>query len=306
MGIGSAGVTLAFGTRATGIDRISDSLKRLARAEAGNPFAYEPLPVLPMGRAAESEVTALRRLAGSHDHLVVTVDLHGGPEALADQVGVAVRLCTAATAKRLRLRVILLVGGETLGEWLQIPAEIRGALEGSAGAVVLECWDSIALQQALLEQEIPHTPEALQRALTVTGGFHLLVEELFRRCRRPGTRNLASVMEDLADQLGNPRSDLARSFGDAAAVGGPALALFQSVCELLKPGESAPRDVVMDLPFSPGPAPGASDARTGRGTHRTPQSIDDLLVHLERLGLMRVEDGATTPVAAARTLLGAG
>ncbi len=281
LGLQSGGVTLVFGTSATGLEAIPPWLTTLAGA--ANPrlfsFLHRDAP-LSLGDPSV-QARAMRTDLPNSSFPVLSVVLQGDAPALRRQVEAAF-----AIADHLGTgggRVLLLGDAKTLASWLTLPAEEREDVEARTGCMVLERWHPAAITTVLADINVPHSPTAVSRLLEMTGGYHPLVTNFLQLVASQGKVNAAldsmtRAFDDESPLLAAIRADLLPPATERVATD-----LFAALCRRSAASEGgALMDTIADL------VPGATD-----------EEIGSAVLLLERLALLERRERAIVPVSLA-------
>ena len=288
LGIGRAGVTLLFGSRATGIEDIPATLGSLSGMERAVPFRFieRSVPLAP-GQIA-SQARQLQEHLPVGEHAVVALPLAASdPSALCGQVETAFAVVERIKARSLRL--LLLGAAAPLAAWAAIPPDVREPLEARAGIVVLERWNEQAIDRMLEEQNVPSGRAPVERLLQATGGYHRFIAMLLARYETGDVPDFAQVVtqfnRDVDEALPGPAGELSAPLDLPPA--GIARAVLEAVCSL-DTGEGVGIDVLTGL---------IADA-----------TVDDIaasVLTLQRLGLLQGDSDVLRPVPFACRLLAA-
>jgi hypothetical protein len=204
------GVSLLFISNATGLEQAPQRLFELA-----GPGAY----VLEIPRTLTGPDALAAWLAERNPELLKqerTLLCHRltVSEDLAEQVEVGIRFCQQHRAQKRTLRLVFLLDPGATRSWLTLPSERRNDLEALADTIQQSRrWDRIGIRQRLSELDYLDQPEICDRVLQATGGWQMLLDELFRRIgnkddARPGC-------EQLQVELNSSESPLRRRFVDS-------------------------------------------------------------------------------------------
>lgn len=232
------GVGLVFGSDALGLSAVNEAVKRFIPADlpAGKGGAFTLVDTeFPEGRAFEEWLRSHCERHQKHERLIVA------PRAMADALMTAKMVETAARfcgrrqkSQRQWMRVLFIFDPTATWNWLQLPAERREELEETCDALVpLARWDSEGIRLRLsMEQKMEDAP-VRERIEEVTGGWPILLDEVFRRSTGVDPRPAA---DDLANELLR-QSPLRERF--VASLGAQAASITSHVLGLFRYWDSA-------------------------------------------------------------------
>ncbi len=274
IGVGPSGVTLLFGSRATGLDLMPLALDGAAAAGGGTRFQHMSLMSI---NDSPSIPDALRRCMrqAPNSSLVVSGPARYGRGPLAAQVRAALEFCESLPPSRDRwVRIVLRVVPDDLPEWLGIEPAERLDLETRCGAMVLRRWSEAAVGHWLEEHDLPRTTATDRKVVEVTGGFQCLLEAMIASYVGQRGRNATAMAEQYQLLLTDPRSEPSQQLRSALGVapGGEYERLLQGLCSIVGSSESESGEALAEL---------------AAGTLQTSKERVDLgLLALERLGII--------------------
>jgi hypothetical protein len=179
------GVGLIFGTRANGWDDLAVAAARLyAREDPSNAVCESVHTSQPDGKVWE---TWLREFLDTHrqsERLILLAHVNGPPADLEQVVRQSIEFCRRRErTERQWLRVLFCFDPAATWLWHSLPAAIRLELENSADAVThLARWDEDAILFHLKQAAKMNLPSVSKHLLKVTGGWSMLLDEVFQRC----------------------------------------------------------------------------------------------------------------------------
>lgn len=276
----TTGVGLIFASEALGIERIPTALRRFVPSDnAERTAVWEEIPSQP--RLAERIAGLLDQIVARHAQAERMIAYHQVDDHLSTSQLERLVADTISTCQRLQrrsrrnwMRVILVLGPASLVQWLSLPVERRAELEALADAVVTpHRWSEIGITPRLEQSDKLSTVDVCQRILEVTGGWPLLVDEIFTRS--VGAHDLRPVADVLQQELRTPGSPLAARFHLALGIAHHPVA--DAVLAFLRREVEVPRELV--TPEFVEHAPGLSQ-----------EQCDQALLYLERLGCIQVGD----------------
>lgn len=116
--------------------------------------------------------------------------------------------------KKRWLRVLFLFDAATFWTWLSLPPSLRKALEDSMDAVEYpQHWTYSGVQQRLEQHQKLHSKEVCETILEVTGGWPLLLDELFKVCENQDDPRAAC--RQIQERLAKPGMELNGKFRQA-------------------------------------------------------------------------------------------
>jgi|GEM_PF-5321255 len=192
----SSGVCMIFGTQATHINNLSETLKKTAKTIGD----WAEIKV-----SAKTEATLREQLKGlikrSEKPIIAYRELDGTPEEMAEQVIAATHFCSQTRDKK--LRVIFSLDASTAWKWFQIPSPRRVEIEQDYidVLVTLDRWDKLGIRQ-LLEQHEPEIPAGdvnIKKIHEITGGWPNLMDKFIDLCR--WTTEPLPVLDELKKRL---------------------------------------------------------------------------------------------------------
>ncbi len=287
LGLGSTGVSMIIGSSATGLDRVLDALRTFVAEDAVLPSEMLHLPVADL-----EQDSAWRHVLDRAEERQLIVAIQASDPDSRDVAttlaAVLERIRPLQTDTRRTVRALLLIGPAAHGAWLKVDPERRAELELEMGAVVLEPWAPEAVARRLEDENVFHEPGWIERLMEVTGGLHWLLDVVLERMRSARGGGLRNALEHTANELSNADSHLARSalarFGlrsDSEAV-----TLLRGLVEYAGVSQSVQRTELQEI---------ADELMNN-------QPVRELLLHLERMGLLQ-SDGDTVRIATIATTL---
>jgi hypothetical protein len=212
----ASGIVLVTGSSAHGLSRIRESLRR---AGPNLDAACEIIP--------PDEAHSPSKLRDWLNQKILPVALKSGAltcvcylpanDARVPQfVEQGSEFCKKQAEKR-QVRIVFVLPPKSLLDWLRLPKDGRDRLEGAVGFVAgMRRWNSAGIRQRLLDSEISSGEPEIAEIRSVTGGWHVLVEEVFGRLAT--NRDIAKVLRDVVSQWeqGSLRKELrlASAMGD--------------------------------------------------------------------------------------------
>lgn len=126
----------------------------------------------------------LREQKGKECLMVYCLPLDKKPENLKELVRIALDFCRSHRYTKTRwVRILFLFDAETTWSWLSLPSAIRKRFENQVLVEHPNHWNHSGIQRRLMRHQKMDTDEVCERVLAVTGGWPLLLDELFKACR---------------------------------------------------------------------------------------------------------------------------
>ncbi|MCL6622239.1 MAG: hypothetical protein K6T55_09075 [Syntrophobacterales bacterium] len=214
------GVGLIFSSEALGLDLIPQAVGRFIPREF--PPELADCSEIPGTITRGTDLSPwLNRYLGQQarkERLILYRLLTGSPEEdPGSLVSEAISLCRSHQKTRTKwLRIFFLFSPQAAWRWLSW--DEYQTWENAADALVItQRWNAVGVRQRLEQTGKQDTEEIVRRVLEVTGGWPLLLDELFDRC---GDRDTPlPELTQLAADLTNPRHSLHHRFKAALGVG---------------------------------------------------------------------------------------
>ncbi|HAY22928.1 MAG TPA: hypothetical protein DCY27_12365 [Desulfobacterales bacterium] len=172
-----------------------------------------------------------------HQRLIVYRVLTGSPaENLSSLVNEGLTFCRRYQQARQKwLRLFFIFDPLASWQWLSLPTNLRKGLEDAADAIVItRHWNAVGIRQRLEQTGKQDTEDILRQIQIVTGGWPLLLDELFDRCGKKD--NPLPFLETIKNDLADPQTPLHIHFRDNLGVV-PHSPVFQVLQYLLKEEE---------------------------------------------------------------------
>jgi hypothetical protein len=97
------------------------------------------------------------------------------------------------------IRVVFVLPPKALLDWLRLPTDLRGRLEGGWKFVAdMHRWNAAGIRQRLFDCEMSAGESEISEILAATGGWHILIEEVYRRLAEQ--RDLSKALTDVRSQ----------------------------------------------------------------------------------------------------------
>jgi hypothetical protein len=176
----TSGVAMVFGTQATHIHNLAETLEKTVRA-IGDWYEIKV--------SARTEATMREHLKGlikrSQKPIIAYRELDGTGEEMVEQIKAAAHFCRQTHDKK--LRVVFALDAISAWKWFQIPTKLRLEVEQNYVDVstALARWDRLGIRQ-MLEQHEPEIPAGdanIKRIDEVTGGWPNLMDKFIDLCR---------------------------------------------------------------------------------------------------------------------------
>jgi hypothetical protein len=187
------------------------------------------------------------------------------------------------------LRILIVLDASSTWAWLSLPGDVRHEIENQVYPDWPRPWTGIGIRHRLHQCDMVDSEAVCQALVEVTGGWHMLLDYVFRhsRGRRDDPREVAN---ELYTFLGQPEHEATREFCGAL---GHTNKLVQSVMAyVVREGETLREFLSPDL------FPDLSSV--------TAEDCDRAVEFLLRTGSLQMRDGVLMPDAVvARALHGA-
>ena len=227
------GVGLIFGSEALGLATVNEAIRRFIPGdlpeEVRGEFALTDTQFRE-GPALEEWLRSYCEEHSKHERLIVAHRATTDSVVMAELVETALGFCGRRhKSQRQWMRVLFIFDPVATWNWIQLPTKRRENLEEACDAVVpLARWDSEGIRLRLsMEQKMEDAP-VCERIEEVTGGWPILLDEVFRRSAGVDLRPAAdNVAEELLRQ--SPLLErFVTSLGlQATVITGNVLALFR-------------------------------------------------------------------------------
>lgn len=202
------GVGLIFGSDALGLSSVNEAVKRFIPAdlleETRGDCTFVDAKVRE-GRALKEWLHSHCECHPKHERLIVAYRATADALVTAEMVEATVSFCNRRQrSQRQWMRVLFIFDPESTWSWTQLPTNRREKLEDACDAVVpLARWDSEGIRLRLsMEQKMEDTA-VCERIEEITGGWPILLDEVFRRSVGVDPRPAA---DDIADELSRQSS----------------------------------------------------------------------------------------------------
>ena len=214
-----SGVGLVFASAALGGGAIQAALERLVPSEAVPPAGFA---LIPAGITGEAEMHRWLQTYVNDNRAYERIftcqfvaTAHGSLEA---RVRGALRFCEEREKrpKGRRARVTFVLSPEAAWSWLSLPLAARDEMERLADAALSpHCWDAVGVRQRAEQHELLGTERVGRDVLDATGGWPLLLDQVFDRCPRGGDpRDAAGSLQKQLQEPGNiVRTQFVESLG---------------------------------------------------------------------------------------------
>lgn len=198
--IRSSGVSLVFGSQASGLNVLDQALKRMDGSEIPTQESTQAnrtcawLDSHARKQQGIEQVLAYGRLKGTGGDMVQCV-------------WKVSEMCKDFSQKRRRpLQVVFFLNPEIAWTWLKLPANKTNDLENRTDLIYLRRWDEVGIKQRLSQADKLDSSEVCQKVLEATGGWPFLLDELLRRCG--AADDPRSCAKTLVEEMDRPKSDL--------------------------------------------------------------------------------------------------
>ena len=192
----SSSVSLIFGSKAIGLDLLTQALHLIDRSK---PIPPHQLQVAQIG----DWLAYIRKQQGGG---LFYGFLKGTGGDIAHCVWNVLEMCKEFNRRKRRpLQVVFLFNPESAWSWLRLSGDRR---TDQADSIYLRRWDEVGIQQRLHDSGKLDSPEVCKKVLDATGGWPLLLDEVFQRCRNEDDPR--SCTDDIGQEIARPGSSLSR------------------------------------------------------------------------------------------------
>lgn len=213
----SSGVSLIFGSQALGLDLLRDALPRIMDGSVSEESTNEDIAIPPKYVQADQihqwlEDYARNQQRREADRLSTYGWLKGTGGQMAECVYKVLEMCKDFNQRNQRrkrpqsLQVIFILDSQAVWSWLGLPADKRADLEDRTDPTYLRRWDEVGIEQRLNLADKEDSLEVCKKVLDATGGWPLLLDELF--CRFDDGADLRPDTDALAQEIARPESEL--------------------------------------------------------------------------------------------------
>jgi hypothetical protein len=233
------GVGLVFSSGALGLDLVPQALSRfipLGFPEELSNFSEIPVEVHNGNQLGQWLPDYLARHP-KKQRLIVYRMLSGiSGEDSSSLVNEGLTFCRRYQQARQKwLRVFFIFNPLAAWHWLSMSTDLRKGLEDAADAIVITPrWNAVGIRQRLEQTGKQDTEDIIQQIQAVTGGWPLLLDEVFDRCGKKD--NPVPILGAIKNELSDPQSDIHIRFRDSLGME-PHSPAFQVLKYLLKEKE---------------------------------------------------------------------
>lgn len=217
----ASGVGLVFASEALEGDQIAESFKYFVPGDLQEDAKADctEIPGEVQNRAQfQTWVERYLKANSKHEQLVVYKKAWKGRGQLAEQVESAIEVCRRREkTQRQWMRLLFILDPEETWEWLALPEDRREEMENQVDSLVFAGqWNHAGIRQRLEQRNMMSTDEVCREVAVATGGWPLLLEELFDRC---GSQvDPRSCAGEIAKELSDPASRLTLAFRAALGI----------------------------------------------------------------------------------------
>jgi len=212
------GVGLIFASKALGFDLIPQALAKIIPEHFPRELSdcFEMPQDINNGNLLTLWLQQFLRERPKHQRLIAYRLLTGSmTDELAGLVQEALAFCQRHQhAKQRWLRLYFVFSPAGTWQWLSLPFKKRRQLEAEADSVtVTRCWNAVGIRQRLEQTRKQDTEEIVKQTLALTGGWPMLVDELFDRCENRD--NPLPIINSMKIELADIQSPLCSAFRGA-------------------------------------------------------------------------------------------
>jgi len=215
LNVARSGVGLVFASSAQGAALLQQAFRRLAPETPEGEMLWHDAPVWIIdGEAFCQWMAAKIEASGRAKRVLFSYQLARRRAQELERFVQQVLEFSARRRSAPSVRVLLVFDAPSTWAWLSLPDSVRQDLEDRSDAVVSpQQWNRIGLQRRLEEQDRLASEQVCQAVLEATGGWPMLLDNLFDRC---GTHSdVRPDAEAISRELSDPASELATSFRQA-------------------------------------------------------------------------------------------
>jgi hypothetical protein len=131
-----------------------------------------------------------------------------------DLVKAAADFCRDHPKESRVLRIIFVLDPQATWKWLALPYEARKELEGRLDiATYPRLWNLTGVRQRLSQLNMLYSDDVCKQVLQETGGWHLLLDELFSKCaEQEHQEDPRPCLPEFQKKLNSPDSEVRRRF----------------------------------------------------------------------------------------------
>lgn len=216
------GVGMVFASEALGGTKLETAFQRFipSHLDMDTKTEVRRIPLnIKESASLEAWLEKYLKRRDQYERLVLFSRLQNVKLPISELIDLAIEF-TRRHSKRRRqwLRIIYVLDPAVTWRWLKYPGSVRLRLEDKADiATPLRRWNIRAVKQRLAQQGKIHSEEVCLDILRVTGGWPLLLDELFARCNAEDDPRPAAAKLD--SELNDPDSTLFKNFKIALGLG---------------------------------------------------------------------------------------
>lgn len=240
------GVGLIFASDALGLAQIKEAFQRFIPADLpetkGN---YQEIPPTVLSDTGLQQW--LERYLGkyrNYERLILSCSFQSKQENLLETVRIARKVCQQHERSKKRwLRILFVFDPESTLNWLSLSHQQRQQLEEQVDVFTFpRRWNLSGLRQRLNQQNKIASEAVCRAILEATGGWPLLLEDLFDCCGRQDDPRptVAAITKDLED----PHSKLSQKFKHSLGLRDIANRILKFIKTLQEDGQEVPVELI--------------------------------------------------------------
>lgn len=215
------GVGLVFSSSALGLDLVPQAIARfIPEGFSGelSDFSEIPAEIHNGNQLGQWLQEYLERHSKKQRLIVYRVLTESLREYLPSIINEGLAFCRRYQQARQKwLRVFFIFNPLAAWHWLLQSTEQRKGLEDTADAVVItHHWNAVGIRQRLEQTRKQDTEDIIQQIQAVTGGWPLLLDELFDRCGKKD--DPVPILETIKNELSDTQTPLHVRFRDSLGV----------------------------------------------------------------------------------------
>jgi len=136
---------------------------------------------------------------------------------MASCVNQAIQFCGRHQSRKRWIRIYFVFDPHSTWQWISLPENSRKDLEDKADAAIFtRKWNLEGLKQRLAQHEKMHHENILAQTLKITGGWPLLLDVLFERCKKQD--DVRQFLPQMHNELKEASSALRKEFLAGAGI----------------------------------------------------------------------------------------
>jgi hypothetical protein len=276
------GTSLIFSSEALGLSFVKSALNNFVSSDSTSAtgfFAEMPAEIL----CADTMIPWLEKHLDTnkkYENLIVYRRIYEADgQDVAGCINKAIMYCKRLQSRKRWLRIYFAFDPSATWKWVLLPNDVRKENEDMADAwVCTRKWNLEGLKQRMAQHDKLHQENILKQILGTTGGWPILLEELFERSKKRD--DVRPFLQDINSELRDTNSLLRKGFLASLGIqdSGPAKAILEYVQDL-GDNETVPIDMIAPEYITGGPRLSEDECSAG-------------IEYLARLGCIEIQDEA--------------